>query len=246
MQKNGHADAAAAALDRMERQYSRGNKAALPKTIHYTSVIDAFAKSACSNIRAARTAEEVLRSMLYLYDKGEDHLAPDAVVFSAVIDAYANSKRPDAGERSLSILDLMNQYDVKPDIVCYNIILKTLSCYDDSHHRIKAREILQYIEESPYLQADSYTYNSVIKASSVKEAEDLIQHWEMQYKIGNAKERPDSYSYVALIKSLISSDIIGYEEKCIKILKWMEEQQVVGMSRIAYNEGKCMTCIKCL
>ncbi|KAL7529653.1 hypothetical protein ACHAXR_003081 [Thalassiosira sp. AJA248-18] len=232
--KHGLADDAARALERMETQYRNGNNAALPRTIHYTSVIDAFAKSADSSGRAARTAEEVLLSMLDLYDKGERHLAPDTVIFSVAIDAYSKSRRPDAAERSLNILDLMDKYQVVPDIVAYNIVLNTLS-HDPNYHS-KAKKILHFIEQSPYLRADSFSYNAVIKCCSPGDAEELIQHWEMEYKLGHTDERPDSYSYTSLIKSWTMTNTIGFEDKCLKILQWMEEQSVVGTNRIVYNE----------
>ena len=232
--KHGRADEAARALERMEIQYRNGNKAALPRTIHYTSVIDAFAKSGSS--RAAGTAEEVLRSMLDLYDKGNPHLAPDSVVFSAVLDAYSKSKRCDAPEKSLGILELMTEYQCVPDIVTYNIILNTLALSNDRYYNSKARDILHFIEQSNNLKADSFTYNAVIKGSPPNASEELIQHWEMQWKMGKTDERPDSYTYVSLVKAWTMSNIKGYETKCVKILDWMEEQEVVGMNRIVYNE----------
>ena len=167
--KNGRADDAALVLKRMETQYRNGNKAALPRTIHYTSVIDAFAKSAGSSSRA----EEVLRSMLDLYDNGNHHLAPDTVVFSATIDAYSKSKRADAAEPVLNILDLMDKYDIAPDIVTYNIVLNTLS--HDPNYLCEAKAILQFIEQSGLLRADSFTYNAVVKSCPPEDAEALIQ-----------------------------------------------------------------------
>jgi len=173
--KNGQPDKAATALDRMEYQYRHGNKAALPTTIHYTSVIDSLAKTASSSSAAARTAEQILRSMLDLYDKGERHLAPDTIVFSATIDAYAKSGRHDASERSLAILDLMDEYSIFPDIITYNTLLNTLAKSPNFQYLSISKDILNYIEESPDLRADAFTYNSIIKGCPPKEAERLIQ-----------------------------------------------------------------------
>lgn len=173
--KNGLSDKAVTALDRMENQYRRGNKAALPNTIHYTNVIDSLAKSASSSSTAARTAEKILRSMLDLYDKGLRHLAPDTIIFSATIDAYAKSGRHDASERSLAILDLMNEYSIVPDIIIYNTLLNTLGRSPNYQYLSTSKDILHYIEESPYLRADQFTYNSIIKGAPPKDAENLIQ-----------------------------------------------------------------------
>ena len=156
--KQGMADKASKALERMEDQYRRGNRSALPSLIHYTNVIDAYSKSAASSSKYARCAEDTLRSMLDLYDKGANHLKPDSVVFSATIDTYAKSKRPDAAERSLKILDLMDNYGVLPDIVTYNVVLNTLR-HDQSYHSV-VKDLLRFIEESPNLRADSFTYNT--------------------------------------------------------------------------------------
>lgn len=70
----------------------------------------------------------------------------------------------------------------------------------------------------------------------LEDTERLIQHWEMSFKCGKIDERPDSFSYVALIKAWTKSNIKGFEEKCVQILDWMEEHEVVGMNRIAYND----------
>mmetsp|Transcript_32450 Transcript_32450/g.77530 ORF Transcript_32450/g.77530 Transcript_32450/m.77530 type:complete len:323 (-) Transcript_32450:63-1031(-) len=69
-----------------------------------------------------------------------------------------------------------------------------------------------------------------------EKAESLIQHWEWQYKRGNAAEPPDSYTYCALIKAWGRSNIIDAELKALDILDFMEESRVVGLSKIAYNE----------
>mmetsp|Transcript_25458 Transcript_25458/g.43226 ORF Transcript_25458/g.43226 Transcript_25458/m.43226 type:complete len:446 (-) Transcript_25458:115-1452(-) len=220
----------------MEYQYRHGNKAALPTTIHYTSVIDLLAKTASSSSAAARTAEQILRSMLDLYDKGERHLAPDTIVFSATIDAYAKSGRHDASERSLAILDLMEDYQIFSDIITYNTLLNTLAKSSNFQYLSISKDILNYIEESPDLRADAFTYNSIIKGCSPKEAESLIQHWEMEYKSGRTDERPDSYTYCSLIKSWTWSNTLGYVDKCLDILHWMEDNHVIGMNRIVYNE----------
>lgn len=59
----------------------------------------------------------------------------------------------------------------------------------------------------------------------------------MEYRAGSCDERPDSFTYTSLIKAWTKSNIIGYEEKCLQILRWMEDNDVVGMNRIAYNEA---------
>merc|ERR1719390_535103 len=69
-----------------------------------------------------------------------------------------------------------------------------------------------------------------------EKAEALIQHWEWQYKRGNAAEPPDSYTYCALIKAWGRSNIIDAGLKALDILDFMEERRVVGLSKIAYNE----------
>ena len=174
--KNGQPEKAMQTLDRMEYQFNvLGNKAALPRTIHYTSVIDSIARTARSSMSAARTAEKLLRSMLDLYDKGEHVCAPDTIVFSATIDAYAKSGRPDAAERSLAILDLMDAYQVSPDIITYNTLLNTLSKSSNFEYFLKSKDILNYIEQSSFLRADAFTYNAAIKCFPPEEAEKLIQ-----------------------------------------------------------------------
>jgi pentatricopeptide repeat protein len=130
----------------------------------------------------------------------------------------------------------MAKYKVCPDIVAYNIILGTLVNHGDPKYVEEAENLLYFIEKDSLSRADSFTYNAVIKGSPPEYAERLIRHWELQYKRGKTDERPDSFSYSSLIKAWVKSNVIGYEEKCLGILDWMEQQQVVGMNRIVYNE----------
>ena len=229
--KAGRAEGAARVLARMEDQYRHGNKKARPGVIHYTNVIDA-----CAKIGAAEEATKTLQSMLDLYEKGDSALEPDVVLFSAALNAWKKAGRPTAPEQSLKILELMAKFKVAPDIMTYNIILHTLADTGDSVYLEEAENLLYFIERSSSQRADSFTYNAVIKGSPPEAAEKLIRHWELQYKKGETDERPDSYSYTSLIKAWVKSNVFGFEEKCLDILEWMEEQRVVGMNRIVYNE----------
>ena len=227
----GEARLAGQILLRMEKEGRNGSTKAMPGVIHYTKVVDA-----CARIGAAEEATEILQSMLDLYEKGDSDLKPDVVLFTAALDAWYRSSRSGAPEQSLKILQLMAKFKVAPDIMTYNIILHTLADTGDSVYLEEAENLLYFIERSSSQRADSFTYNAVIKGSPPEAAEKLIRHWELQYKKGETDERPDSYSYTSLIKAWVKSNVFGFEEKCLDILEWMEEQRVVGMNRIVYNE----------
>jgi hypothetical protein len=62
----------------------------------------------------------------------------------------------------------------------------------------------------------------------------------LEYKKGRTDEHPDSYTYSVLIKSLTGTNRFGFEEKCVEILRRMEENEVVGMSRILYLYNEVM------
>ena len=172
--KNNMADMAERTLSRMEEQYRKGNKAALPRTIHYTSVLDALARVMKSNPASDLKADRILKSMLNLYDTGSRHLRPDAVLFTTVLNCYAKSKHKESADRSLALLDLARKYNVELDIVAYNVVLGTLSKSGEKHHD-QAMDILRGIEESPDLCADSYTYNALVSGMAPEKAEALIQ-----------------------------------------------------------------------
>lgn len=172
--KNNMAEMAERTLARMEEQYRKGNKAALPRTIHYTSVLDALARVMKSNPASDLKADRILQSMLNLYDTGSRHLRPDAVLFTTALNCHAKSKQKDSADRSLALLELARKYNVELDIVAYNVVLKTLSISGEEYYD-QAREILQGIEESPDLCADSYTYNALVSGMDPEKAESLIQ-----------------------------------------------------------------------
>ena len=229
--KAGRAEGAARVLARMEDQYRHGNKKARPGVIHYTNVIDA-----CAKIGAAEEATKTLQSMLDLYEKGDSALEPDVVLFSAALNAWKKAGRPTAPEQSLKILELMAKFNVAPDIMTYNKILSILSATGDPVYLEEAENLLYFIEKRSLTRANVFTYNAVIRGSPPEAAEKLIRHWELQFKKGETDEGPDSYSYTLLIKSWGRSNVFGFEEQCLGILDWMEEQQVVGLNRIVYNE----------
>lgn len=52
----------------------------------------------------------------------------------------------------------------------------------------------------------------------------------------HSDDRPNAYTYSSLIKAWTSSNTIGSEEKCLEVLNWMEDNHVIGMNRIVYNE----------
>lgn len=234
----GDASGALRTLRRQEKQYKGGNKAARPNVICYTSVIDSLAKSAGKNRHAAHEAQDLLIAMLARYDEGDSAFKPDVKVFSVAIDAWSKSHAREAPDRSLELLDLMNQYMVKPDIIVYNILINTLAHNsDNSYYRRKIDAILNSIESDPNLKADSFTYNAALKGMSPQDGERLLSHWEKLYKKGSVDERPDSFSYTAVMRAWANSNIRGFEDKVLEILDWMEENDVVGMNRIAYNEA---------
>jgi hypothetical protein len=100
------------------------------------------------------------------------------------------------------MLDLMGKYDVAPDIVTYNILLNTLS--QNPNYIFKAKEILHFIEQSPTLRADAFTYNAVVKICPPEDAEMLIQvmHQLNQHlnisRLANLHQQPLSALALAL------------------------------------------------
>uniref|UniRef100_A0A7S1BLH0 Pentacotripeptide-repeat region of PRORP domain-containing protein n=1 Tax=Corethron hystrix TaxID=216773 RepID=A0A7S1BLH0_9STRA len=102
--------------------------AALPNTVSFNAVINAWARSARHD--SAERAEAVLNLMERLYVvEGEDHVKPSSLTFNSVLNAWAKSGAPGAARRAEEILMKMEALTdagirgVKPDTISFNTII---------------------------------------------------------------------------------------------------------------------------
>lgn len=126
---------------------------------HYQAWLKLFYKSKsrgkCGHTQAAQKSEELLNKMLEQYQNGTNTDAkPDDVTFNSVIHNVATSLDMDSPQRTLNILEKMQDchdhglIDVKPDIITYNSVLNSFARSNRPESAERAEEILTNLEKS--------------------------------------------------------------------------------------------------
>jgi pentatricopeptide repeat protein len=224
-------------LERMGEQFRSGNIAAKPNTTCCTSVLDALAKGKQGRPQAEQ-AEAILRRMLGMFHDGHKELKPDTVQFGPVLDAWAKSGDQDAAQKARGILELMKRERVQPDVTSYNIVINVLANDGRNESLKEAETILHELEVDPRLMADTFSYNTVLKAYSKNAqtdlAEKLARHWHSEYKRRRTKYQPDVYTYSNIINAWARSYCEDAGSKAESILNWMEENGIIPNS-FCYN-----------
>jgi len=217
---------AMAVLKRMEEQYVSGNIDAKPNTLCYTSVLDGLAKSGGGR-KHAEEAEKIIRHMLSMYKRGMKELKPDRIQFGPVIDAWAKSGVSDASERARGVLNLMLEEGIEPDVVTYNIVINAFASGSNDQSVLEAEKILRNLEENPFVRADRFSYNGVLKAYSnngePERAEELLKRWNTEYKYKRVLDQPDKFSFSTTCQAWSRSHCKDSGSKVESIINWMEQ-----------------------
>ncbi len=217
---SGNAKKAEEILNIMEDLYtSTKDEKIKPDLISFSSVLNAYAKSASYDQNAPRTAEKILMRMLKVQKDSEDgsNQIINVWSFNAVLNAYAAQG---AGQRALLLLQLMEdlteRHDdntIRPDTYSYNTVLKALARSKEKGSIGKALQILDRMEEKSdngdlEVKPDGVSYNTVILAiannggqGSGKSAERILRRMEKQYYKGHEASKPTSATYTSLIKA---------------------------------------------
>lgn len=131
-------------LERMEEMYKRGYRNAKPNVRTYNAVIDTICRSRQGN---PENAEALLLKMLHRYEDGDSDLQPDTFSFNAVIQCYTKSKRYDAGDKAISLLERMlslhEEGVVEPDARSFSHIIEYYSRSSDKEAPMKAERLLK-------------------------------------------------------------------------------------------------------
>ena len=153
----------------MEDRYARGLSNFLPDACTYSSVISAWAQS--GDNKGVEKAENVLNMMINAYKNGKLISMPTSS-FNVVCDAYAKSKEYTSATEALSLLEKMENLNVRPDIYTYTTIIDTLAKQGTEESATQACSLLREIEElysktkDLSLKPNKKTFTSAITAIS--------------------------------------------------------------------------------
>ena len=175
--KSGDSNQAEAILALMEDNNMplTTSKKSKPDIVTYCSVLNALANVAHNDNTAAKKAEDILTQMHQRYKSDDAKLTvkPNTRCFNIVIKCHANSKSTKSGDRSVLLLDLMQDMsikgenkDVAPDTFSYNTVLLALAnCRQaEKAHSILERMEAEFNNGNHLVRPDTISYNTVIRA----------------------------------------------------------------------------------
>ncbi len=177
--------------------------------------------------------------------------------FHWLIDAWTESHHPTAPEHSLSLVNIMKEYNIKPTSkTITKVILAFAKCGRGGD---KSKEVLDFIlnehASDDALRPNSYSYTAVLEAyagadvCSVKDAtmaEKLMELMIDAAKDGDESMRPNSKSFLALIRtwgSVWDSSHNGIEigpikaERCLTRMRQLHDDNIIKEPPNVYHHN---------
>jgi hypothetical protein len=194
-------------LTEMESRYKAGDVSLKPNLFSFNSVLNALSKARTK--AAALKAEELLARMHQMSTTHPEFadIKPDLLSFTAVIEAWAGVQAEGAPERAETILRRMEKLSLEPgarlqhpDVITYN---KVLLSWARNSQPAKADALLHEIEASSHVNADGFSYKTVLLAWSRQEggaarAEAILNLMEERFSKGDATMKPNLLCYKAV------------------------------------------------
>jgi pentatricopeptide repeat protein len=237
-------DRAEAVLDRMVLKYKHGDDRFQPTGMHYGSLINCYRRTG-----QADKATEVLRDMLssssLLLTSSQSQqqqqqtqvtrtagaviaATPHTRLFHSVVDAWASSTEPDALERAIEVLHLLETdptckaMDVQADTYVFNALLKCIVSSRRPDAGPRAEEILNLMGRlhregrHRHVRPDLVSFNIAIKACllnhDMKRAEFLLSNMERMGIL------PDVRTYGEVLRALSQQGTTGAAVRAEQIL----------------------------
>jgi tetratricopeptide (TPR) repeat protein len=171
---SGSSEVAVQILDKMMELAKTNPDSNFPNAQSYSNAILALIKN--HGAESAEKAHGLLVKTLSSYENGEfpEDSEPELIAFNGVLSAWARIGRADKAEEVLWMADELQSKCkmLVPDVVSYNSVLHA---YVRSKDKTKALDrilaIVKHMEDSaqeqPAIKPDSFTYNTVLKVSSL-------------------------------------------------------------------------------
>lgn len=213
--QKGEAKRAELLLTRLVTDYGAQFDAQLKPTLEpFQTVLTAYAKSFHPD--AAPNAEYLLTHMRELYQSEMLETQPDVLSYNLVLRCWMHSKKPDAPQRAVSLLDQMRADGISPDTTTINSVLNSLANRGDA---LTTEELLwefyeRYLEDPLHNpQPDVISFGTALKAwSRTKDnsqagerAEALLLKLQKLHESGWERCQPDMAVYSCVMKCHIQS-----------------------------------------
>jgi hypothetical protein len=132
-------------LEKMKSSFANGNEDAKPDRVSINTVLAAFRKNGGDT--ALDQAMKIRYSM-----ESEYSITPDTVTNNILVDSWCKSRRPDAPERVVELLDVMERdyrrsKSVKPDSYTYSSVIDSYTKCSRVDAGERAEEILERMRD---------------------------------------------------------------------------------------------------
>lgn len=220
--KLGNAEKTQLLLDEMEATASATRS--YPTLVHYNIALNAWAKTTATN--AGDKVESILLRMHELNDAADrPAITPDKISYTAAMDTLLRSTNSDAIERAEALLDhseRSNDEKIMADTFTYNCFLRGLSICQSRALEAQTKETISLkmvavldrmrrrsetfrVVDEPnryFYNLCLYTWANSHSPLAGEQAYALFRDMETRYRAGNGAVRPDTESYMFVLKSL--------------------------------------------
>lgn len=196
------------ALSVFERM--KGLKYVQADAVVYGALINALSKG--RSVEAAEKGEEILWEMENAANTQRNPaLLPNSHVYTSCIKAWSLSRAVDAPQRAERLISHMeDEYDIKPDAVCYASLVDVWanSLHPDSGK--KAETWLRRLQDTGE-KLNRVIYTNVIaawwrsKADQPERALAILQEMKDEHANGNVNAAPDNRTYTTVIQAIAAS-----------------------------------------
>jgi pentatricopeptide repeat protein len=138
-----------------------------PSNFTYGTIMDAWGRIAKSDPEGPIRAQALFDDMIRRYDAGDGKLKPNTYNYNALLTAWARSTHPEAGKRSLAILNEMeerHQLDPKNDAPNEFVFSAVINAFANTGDIVNAKTVFNRMIQSDHLKPQATGFNALMKA----------------------------------------------------------------------------------
>jgi pentatricopeptide repeat protein len=247
----GDVNRAELVLQQMQDDYLQGNKAAMPNTIAFNTVIAAWSRS--KTAESLDRADRILRLMQELGNSGLG-TKPDIVSFATIMAACIHPGVKDGPERAIAYLaeakDLYAQgdQDCKPNCMAYGSVIQ---CITRSRRPGAAKHAEKFLDEMKRLQDQdpkqivmAYTavigaWSNAIEPEALSRAENLFKELAEHSRNGHPRCQPNVHTFTQLLNAVSRSSATNKALRAKLVLVIMKDQGVQPDATIQRLVERC-------
>ena len=226
-------------LERMWQLYDEGDKAMMPTTVTYASIINLFAK--CQH---AEKAEFYLNELERKYNElHHESLRPNIICYNTCLSSFSKASKEAEALRAEALLHRMTrEAGLKPDSFS---MTNVISAWSNSNNPDRAEHVLNtmqslYEDGNVAMKPTTVSFGAVLqgyaRAGDTKRAEAIVEHMEtLMHTDGFGEMRPNSVIFNILINTHARSKAPGAADKVLSILDKMKKYRQEGHSEASPN-----------